>query len=283
MISVFHLEELRHLLQDFYQITKIRITVFDAERNELVSYPDNCVPLCSVIRSTAEGRAACAKCDRDACRIASRQNRAHIYRCHGGLTEAIMPLHVGNALVGYLLCGQVLACDCFEAGWETVRDCCAAYPLDLTQLKEACGSTPLVTKDYIDAAARILHATASYLILEQMATLRADSDADRLDAFISAHFTENLSAQVICQRLNIGRSKLYKLSAQLYGCGISRQIKMLRIGRAKQLLTERPDLSITEISMKCGFSDYNYFIAVFSQSVGISPNAFRKQHQLRPQ
>ena len=279
MISVFHLEELQNLLQDFYHITKIRITVFDAELNELVSYPDSSVPFCRVIRSTPEGRAACAQCDREACRVASRQREAHVYRCHAGLTEAIMPLHVGSALVGYLLCGQVLASDSFEDGWEIIKACCASYPLDLSQLKSACQSTPLVTKSYVDSAARILHATASYLILEQMATLRADSDAARLDSFISSHFTENLSAQVICERLNIGRSKLYKLSAQLYGCGISRQIKMLRIGKAKQLLTDRPDLSITEISMQCGFSDYNYFIAVFSQCVGISPNAFRKTRQ----
>lgn len=280
MNSVFQLEELQNLLRDFYHITNIRITVFDAELNELVSYPDSCAPFCSLIRSTPEGRAACARCDRDACRIASRQNKTYIYRCHAGLTEAIMPLHIGNALVGYLLCGQVFAYDSFESGWEAISNCCAQYPIDPDSLKESCRSSPLIAKGYIDSAARILHATASYLILEQMATLQADSDAARLDAFLSAHFTENLSANTICEKLNLGRSKLYKLSAQLYGCGISRHIKMLRIDKAKQLLTDRPDLSITEIAMNCGFSDYNYFIAVFSQCVGISPNAFRKKRRI---
>ena len=81
MISVFHLEQLQQLLQDFYNITRTRITVFDHELNEVVSYPENCAPFCSIIRSIPEGRAACARCDREACAVASRQNTAHIYRC----------------------------------------------------------------------------------------------------------------------------------------------------------------------------------------------------------
>ena len=39
MISTFNLEKLSSLLQDFYTVTRIRITVFDENFNEIVSYP----------------------------------------------------------------------------------------------------------------------------------------------------------------------------------------------------------------------------------------------------
>ena len=276
MISVFNVEELQSLLEDLYHITRIRITVFDSDRNELVSYPENCPSFCSIIRGTEEGRAACAKCDKDACDIASRQEKAYIYHCHAGLTEAIMPLYVGKALVGYLLFGHVFAYNSFEEGWEKIRSCCEKYPIDLEKLRLSCQDSPLISKNYIKSAARILHATASYLVLERMATLKEDSTAAKLDQYLNENYTQPLTAQLLCRELGIGRSQLYKLSSQLYGCGITQQMKRLRMEKAKRLLTDSPEMSITDIANACGYADYNYFIAVFSGFVGQSPNAFRK-------
>ena len=277
MISAFDLEQLQRLLKDFHHITNIRITVFDRELNELVSYPENCPPFCACIRSTAEGRMACAACDREACTTASRQSKTYIYRCHAGLTEAITPLWVGNVLAGYLLFDHVFAYDDPEEGWDIIRRCCQRYPVDMAQLKAALPHCPHVSLAYIQSAAHILHATASYLVMARVATLREDSIAARLDAYLSAHFNQSLTSQQLCRELGISRSRLYKLSGQLYGCGISEHIRSLRIDRAKHLLSGHPEMSIAEIAAECGYTDYNYFIAVFSKLMGISPNAYRKK------
>lgn len=279
MVSVFDLEQLQRLLQDFHRITNIRITVFDSELNELVSYPEHCAPFCRLIRSTRQGRAACAQCDRAACTVAARENRTHIYRCHAGLTEAVAPLYVGKVLVGYLLFGHVFCYSSPEEGWATISRCCGDYPLDMAALKEACSGCTQVSREYIQSAARILHATASHLVQERMATLQEDSTAARLDAYLSSHFTESVTAQTLCRELKLGRSKLYKLSQQLYGCGISQQVRRLRMDLAKQLLQDYPEMSIARIASQCGYGDYNYFIAVFSQTVGQSPGSYRSRRQ----
>ena len=99
MISIFDLEKLRGLLKDFYAISHIRITVFDENLNELVSYPDKVAPYCAVIRGTSKGFDACMACDREACQRAAKKHSTHIYRCHAGLTEAATPLTVGDVLV----------------------------------------------------------------------------------------------------------------------------------------------------------------------------------------
>jgi len=41
MTSAFNLEKLQLLLHDFYEITQIRITVFNEHREEIVAYPEN--------------------------------------------------------------------------------------------------------------------------------------------------------------------------------------------------------------------------------------------------
>lgn len=279
MVSVFDLEQLESLLQDFHRITSIRITVFDDKLNELVSYPQDCAPFCRIIRSCDRGRSACAACDREACAIAAKENRTHIYRCHAGLTEAVTPLYVGRVLVGYLLFGHVFGYEKEEAGWMEIEECCREYPVDLKRLRESCAQCPQVSTEYIRSAARILHATASHLVRERMATLREDSDAARLDAFLSSHFTEEITAQRLCRELGLGRSRLYKLSQQVYGCGISQQVRRLRMELARNLLEDHPEMSIGRIAEECGYEDYNYFIAVFSQSTGISPGSYRLQKQ----
>ena len=56
MISVFDLDKLRGLLKDFYQISKIRITVFDEDLKELCSYPESIAECCKIIRSCETGK-----------------------------------------------------------------------------------------------------------------------------------------------------------------------------------------------------------------------------------
>lgn len=275
MVSVFDLEQLQSLLQDFHRITGIRITVFDADLTELVSYPEQCAPFCRIIRSTDQGRAACASCDRKACAIAAKEHRTHIYRCHAGMTEAVTPLYIGEVLIGYLLFGHVFGYNTLEEGWQEISRCCQEYPVDRALLKAACADCTQVSRDYIQSAARILHATASHLVQERMATLREDSAAARLDAYLTHHFAEPITAEGLCQELSMGRSRLYKLSQQLYGCGIQQQIRKLRMDLAKHLLQDHPEMSISRIAAECGYTDYNYFIAVFSQSVGQSPGSYR--------
>lgn len=277
MVSVFNLEELHLLLKDFYCITHLRITVFDRDCNELAAYPETCPQFCQLIHSAAGGYQACVRCDQEAFAAAGRQKKAYIYQCHAGLTEVVMPLWVGNVLAGYLVFGHIFAYEDDQIGWETVANCCTSYPIEAKKLRAALSDCPHVTREYLLAAAHILHATAAYLVLERMATLQEDSTAAKLDAYLAAHFTEPITAQSISQTLGISRSQLYNLSGELYGCGISEYIRNMRVNKAKQLLTDYPEMRISEIASDCGFPDYNYFITVFSKIVGTSPNAYRKQ------
>ena len=269
MISIFDLEKLRGLLKDFYAISHIRITVFDENLNELVSYPERVAPYCAVIRGTSRGFDACMTCDRDACLKATKKHSTHIYRCHAGLTEAVTPLYVGDVLVGYLLFGHVFSYPSHEEGWAVIEKRCADYHVNDRMLKEAISKADIIEESYIRSAAQILHAVASYLILEHMATLKEDLLAVRLDAYLSAHFTEKLNAVKIAEYLGIGKT-------QLYGCGIAEKIRGLRMEKAKELLSGKGELPLSEVAALCGFHDYNYFITVFSREVGCSPAAWRR-------
>ena len=164
------------------------------------------------------------------------------------------------------------------AGWAEIDRRCQGLPLDREALRAACAASPLLNRDYIRSAAQIMHAVASYLVLERMAALQEDQPAARLNALVAAHYADPISVPELCDQLGVGRTQLYKLSRQLYGCGIAEQLRRLRLEKARRLLVAG-DASIAEIAAACGFNDYNYFIAVFSRETGCSPGAYRRRNR----
>ncbi len=277
MRPVFDLEKLNRLLRDFYEITNIRITVFDERFSELTAYPQPLSPLCRIVRSTSAGRAACRECDQSACRRAADISGAYIYRCHAGLTEAIMPLQVDGTNAGYMMFGQVMCYETFAEGCEAIKSACAGLQIGADEIDIACRQHLLLPESYIRSASHILRAVASYSVNEKMASLKADRIAEQLDTWLSDHYTENLSAHDLCDRFGIGKTQLYAIGKQLYGCGLMRHVRDLRMDRARRLLVQRPDMSVSDIAFDCGYSDYNYFISVFSHLTGKSPNRYRRE------
>lgn len=275
MISTFDLTKLNALLEDFYRLTRIRITVFDDQFTELASYPEHIAPICQIIRTDSEGYKHCKKCDQIACLRAAKQHSLYTYRCHAGLTESITPLYLGNIIIGYLLFGHVFAYDSHEKGWHIIEKNCRNYKLDMDLLKKECFSMPLHSKDYITSASHILEAVASYLCLERMACLRKQELPVQIDEYIQTHFLEKITAKDIAEKFEIGKTQLYEIAKQNYGVGIAEHIRILRIEKAKRLL-ESNSLPLAEIASQCGYKDYNYFITVFKRVVGISPKKYQR-------
>ena len=275
MISVFDVEKLQKLLKDFHAITGIRITVFDDSMRELVAYPTRVAPYCALIRESAEGLKACMSCDRQACRTAAEKKKTHIYRCHAGFTEAVTPLYGNNMLIGFLLFGHVFPYANLEEGWQEIKRRCATLPVDMEKLHEAVLQAEPVREEYVRSAAHILHAVASYLILERMATLKEDLLEVRLDTYISAHYAELLDAARLSQILGIGKTQLYALTKKLYRQGMAARIRELRMKKAKSLLREQRNLPLAEVAWQCGYQDYNYFFTVFKREVGCTPGEWK--------
>ncbi|MDD7740411.1 MAG: PocR ligand-binding domain-containing protein, partial [Lachnospiraceae bacterium] len=273
---------LESFLKDFYNITQIRITMFDENFNELVSYPHNIASACRIIRTDSRALSACMRCDREACQKVKNQHSSYIYRCHAGLTEAISPIRMGNIVIGYLFFGHVFPYTDRETGYRTILQNCAEYQIDHQQLLEACAEMPSISKDYILSASRLLEAVASYLCLERMVVLKQQSLPIQIDRYITEHLKDDLSIEDICEHFQIGKTQLCDIAKHTYGKGIASQIRCLRIQRAKELLDENPASQIADIAYECGFNDYNYFISLFKKMTGMTPKQYQKS-ATRPQ
>ena len=214
MISSFNIEKLTSMLRDFYIVTQIRITVFDENFHEIAAFPKEIAPFCQLVRTDPAARSMCERCDRNACQTAAKRRGIYIYQCHAGLKEAIMPICLGNLVIGYLFFGHVFAYGCYEEGWKRIEEQCAGYRINLSELKAASLKQPLMDESYILSSANLMHAIASYLCMERLATLRHENLPVQIDSYIQEHLTEDMEALDICAHFQIGKTLLSSVSAR---------------------------------------------------------------------
>ena len=80
------------------------------------------------------------------------------------------------------------------------------------------------------------------------------------------------------QELHMGRSSLFTKFKGLTGMTPNEFIQNQRIKRAAVILKDYPDLQITEVSERLGFTSAIYFSRCFKSKFGISPQQFRKKN-----
>lgn len=276
MRAVFRSEELLVLLRDFYELTGLRTVVFDEWGVDILSYPGELPRYCRLIRSTPQGELGCRVCDQNACRAAKRSEGTVIYPCHAGLIEVITPIRADDVIVGYLLLSHIVQGADEEAEWEAARLACRKYPVDEAALREAYGALSRTPYRVLKSASDLLALAASALYQARLARLVPGSAAERLNRFLSENLAGDLSCERICAALDIGRTSLFHLAKETYGCGVSEQVSRMRIRRAMELLTSTR-MTNSEICEAIGIADYNYFFRVFRRQTGFTPNTYRRQ------
>ncbi|MFA5447979.1 MAG: AraC family transcriptional regulator [Sphaerochaeta sp.] len=97
---------------------------------------------------------------------------------------------------------------------------------------------------------------------------------------LTANMLEMISLDQLASQVGMANSSLCRLFKRETGHSITSYLQLMRIEQSLSLLND-PLLSITEISLRCGFSDPSYFSRIFKQTIGVSAKEYRRQ--LRPQ
>ncbi len=83
----------------------------------------------------------------------------------------------------------------------------------------------------------------------------------------------------IADSLYLSKSYLQKIYKTYFNKSIIEEMISFRIENARKLL-EKTDMTITDISRKCGYSSYNYFVRQFRNSEGLSPSEYRERYRM---
>ena len=93
--------------------------------------------------------------------------------------------------------------------------------------------------------------------------------------YINCHICEDLSIDSICSALHVSKYHFCRQFKKTSGMTVMEYILSTRIVMAENMLLN-DDLSITEISYRCGFSSTAYFSRIFKEKTGQTPLSYRK-------
>ena len=93
--------------------------------------------------------------------------------------------------------------------------------------------------------------------------------------FIRDHYQKNIALADLADLLGVNPNYLGGVLREKLHATFREQLTRKRLNEAEILLRFHPGMSIGEIAFKCGFSDSNYFSALFHRKYGLSPTEFR--------
>jgi two-component system sensor histidine kinase ChiS len=115
---------------------------------------------------------------------------------------------------------------------------------------------------------------------EEKAQLNPD-DRDFLnkvtDMIYALMKSNDVDAESLAARMFMSRIQLNKRIQAITGQNVSAYIQQIRLSYAKRLLDSEVNMSISEISSKCGYDDIAYFSRIFKHATQMSPSQYRRR------
>lgn len=276
MIINYDIEKIRGFLNDFYRITGLTISVWDADMNQLAFQPSPMAEFCALIKSTPSGKKRCLQSDRTLCSDCGKANTSLTHKCHAGLVDTAIPIHFKGHILGYIMFGQVKDTAFPKASEEELTALGRELKLPADRLISSYQSLESFSPEIIRAAANILSSAIKSLYLDEYIKFAEDELITAIDNYITQNIQNPVSVSHICDEFHISKNRLYSLWNTWFGNTIGNYILEKRMTVAAKLLTGS-DKKIKQICIDVGIPDYNYFTKVFKKYYGATPKDYRKQ------
>ena len=215
-------EKLLSLFKDFYTLTSIRICLFDENYKEILRYPENHCNFCSFIRTNNNLKQKCLKSDNYAFEKCKHTGIGFTYKCHMNLIETATPLFYGNALIGYIMMGQIADID---RDFSKISSEINFISDDLAIAEKYYNEILMISADKLKAAAHILDACASYLYVSKLILIQSEDLMIRIDNFIFENIDKEISVDSLCRKFHTSRVELYNIFSSLYGKSVAGYVK----------------------------------------------------------
>ena len=203
--------------------------------------------------------------------------------CQAGLSDTVVPVRLGDRLIGFLQTGQIFRKPPTQQQFERTAQLLVKWGVEIDRraLRQAYFATRVVPAKQLEAVIKLLSIFAQHLSVLSNQILVRQENAEppvimRAKAFIAEHQTESLSLGQVAKSVNCSPFYFCKLFKKATGLNFTAYICRIRIERAKNLLLN-PNLRVSEIAFEVGFQSLTHFNRVFKDTVGQSPTNYREQ------
>jgi len=111
---------------------------------------------------------------------------------------------------------------------------------------------------------------------EEIQTIAFDEFIQKIISICEANISkQDLDVDMLCKKVNMSRSVLYKKVKALTGMTIYEIIKNVRLKKATELIEEKK-YTVYEVADMIGYNDTKYFSSEFKKKFGLSPTDYQQ-------
>lgn len=273
-MSFIHNKDLQDLLYSIALTTETPICIHDDKFNIVQGFNSHFqTDFCFQMQQIPEFFEKCKQCDVESFKKVNKTKNLTIYKCHAGIIELTAPIINNGVICGYIMSGQVTDIKDRSEFIKLLLERCSPYA-DEETIKNLAKSIKYKSTEQIFAVAKLLDICANYIQLKQMVRPTEERLITLIDEYVENHLTEHISIKQLCNEFKTSRTQLYAAVSNHIQGGLAAYIKEKRLITAKKLLNTT-DFSMTEISERVGFSDYNYFSKSFKKKYGMTPKKYK--------
>lgn len=266
-------EQMLGLIKAFYNLTGIKIAIYDNNFKEVLSYPAENSAFCKLMEMDNSLTGKCDDCNANLCHKCAVQKKTIVYKCHAGLTEVISPLDIDGVTVGYVIYGQITNEANREKFITEVKNNCKDYGLSEEEIEKSLKKIKYCNESEISATLEIINALTLYIVYKGIVYVSDSPLGLQIVEYIDKNLSEDLSVTAICRKFAVSKVKLYSTTKLYMPEGIAKYIRKRRIQAAEENIRKNPDKPLWRVAEECGFDDYNYFLRVFRTETGKSARA----------
>jgi AraC-like DNA-binding protein len=251
---------------------------------------------CVYIKSDKKLMQKCQSMKRKLITKCNKEGKYFKGMCHAGATELIYPIFYDKQLLGVINVGMFSTSPAMSR--YLIKRVCRCSELKEDVGIELFGLSTKVTLDSALEKELSVHFNfiASYLancfgklsagyhavdILKRKHNYNEDLVLSQCVQFIKKNYLIDIEVSMLQVLCHCSESYINHIFKKRTGYSVKGYVNRLRIEDAKELLLNTC-ISISEISLKVGFSDPDYFSRVFTKVIGISPRKYRDRLKRDP-
>ena len=112
---------------------------------------------------------------------------------------------------------------------------------------------------------------------KDLAEKSTDKIAHQLQEFIDDHYSEELSLDILADKMNMSSKYLSRVFKQVMGVNLSDYLAFVRVGKIKELLMT--EMSLNQIMESVGVFSRTTFTRMFRRQEGMTPTEYRSLHR----
>lgn len=264
--------EFRKVLDDFCDLFNIRIAFYSAEGCELFSGQGRpgC-EFCYLLREPLGAEPACRECDDRYRKRARRLGRMVAYRCHAGMTEAVIPVSAGESLLGYVMIGQIRTAYALPAKWARL----AVGHRVHGKLQTAFRRQPCIPPGRVKKILHVFAMLVEYVSQRQLVQLRQPTDLQKVLEHLQQNLHRNVPLAEAARLVHRSPVTLTHRCRKVLGKSYKTLQTEMKLDQAERWLAETPAPAVQEVAGRLGYNDPLYFSRLFAKYKGSPPSRVR--------